>query len=252
MKRILAANNCDVLAQFAWAQALIAFDFDGTLAPIVEDRDRAFMRPRTRMLLERVVDLYPTAIISGRSCADVVARLDGVPVKHIVGNHGLEPAGSMDAFEREVSAMVPVLHALLDHEQGVDIENKRYSLAIHYRRARRKKDVRAVIFAAIAQLQTPPRVTLGKLVINVIPANAPHKGDALVRLRDQERADVALYVGDDVTDEDVFELDQPGRLLCIRVGNSRKSAAPWYLRDQQEMDLLLEKLVELRARGRTA
>ena len=72
---------------------------------------------------------------------------------------------------------------------------------------------------------------------------------ALISLRERETADIALYVGDDVTDEDVFELDQPGRLLCIRVGQSRKSAAPWFLRDQREIDMLLKKLVELRAKG---
>jgi trehalose 6-phosphate phosphatase len=249
MKRILAASNVEVLAQFAWARALVAFDYDGTLAPIVEDRDRAFMRARTRTLLERVANLYPTAIISGRSCDDVASRLDGITIKHIIGNHGLEPTASMELFESEVAAILPMLQEALRDEHGVDVENKRYSLAIHYRRSRRKKDARAAIFAAISRMAKPMRVMLGKLVINVIPEKAPHKGDALVSLRDRECADIALYVGDDVTDEDVFELDQPGRLLCIRVGNSRKSAAPWCLRDQREIDLLLQALVDLRTKG---
>ena len=94
------------------------------------------------------------------------------------------------------------------------------------------------------------RVIPGKLSVNVTPQNAPNKGDALVALRDAEQADIALFVGDDVTDEDVFQLDQPGRLLCIRVGHSRKSAAPWYVRNQIEVDLLLETLADLRAKGR--
>lgn len=250
MKRILAASNLEVLAQFAWARAFVALDYDGTLAPIVEDRDRAFMRPRTRTLLGRVADLYPTAIISGRSCSDVASRIEGVAIKHISGNHGLEPTESMGSFESEVADVLPILQEALRGEQGVEIENKRYSLAIHYRRSRRKTDARAAIFAAIARMPKPMRVVLGKLVINVIPEKAPHKGDALVALRDRECADIALYVGDDVTDEDVFQLDQPGRLLCIRVGVSRKSAAPWCLRDQQEIDSLLETLVELRTQHR--
>jgi trehalose 6-phosphate phosphatase len=251
MKRILAANNLDVLAQFAWARGLVAFDYDGTLAPIVADRERSVMRPRTRWLLERVANLYPCAIIANRSRADVASRLEGIPVKHIMGNHGIEPTASMESFESEVAAVLPGLRETLGDEQGVDIEDKRYSLTIHYRRSRRKKDARAAIFAAVTCMVRPMRVVLGKLVINVIPENAPHKGDALISLREKECADIALYVGDDVSDEDVFELDQPGRLLCIRVGSSRKSAAPWFLRDQREIDLLLEKLVEWRAKEHT-
>ena len=55
-----------------------------------------------------------------------------------------------------------------------------------------------------------------------------------------------MYVGDDVTDEDVFRLDQPGRLFTVRIGRSKTSAARYYLRQQQEIDTLLEHLVALR------
>ena len=250
MKRILTAENVDVLAQFGWARGLVAFDFDGTLAPLVEDRTQSRMRPRTRFLLERVAKLYPCAIIANRTRADVVSRLEGIPIKHVVGNHGIESAISMESFEQEMMAVVPQLEEALRHQQGVDLENKRHSIAIHYHRARRKVEARKAILDVIAQHAGPVRMIPGKLVVNVTPKNAPNKGDALVALRDVEEMDIALYVGDDMTDEDVFQLDQPGRLLCIRVGHSRKSAAPWYLRNQQEMDLLLETLMELRAKGR--
>jgi len=65
-------------------------------------------------------------------------------------------------------------------------------------------------------------------------------------LRSAEGADVALYVGDDVTDEDVFGIDQPGRLLSVRVGDSRGSAAHYYLRKQAEVVRLLAVLAKLR------
>jgi trehalose 6-phosphate phosphatase len=79
-----------------------------------------------------------------------------------------------------------------------------------------------------------------------VPEAAPSKGDALVALRDRTEADIAMYVGDDVTDEDVFRIDQPGRLFTVRIGRSRTSAARYYLRQQQEIDALLEHLVSLR------
>jgi trehalose 6-phosphate phosphatase len=247
MKYILARQNVDLLAQLAWARVLLAFDFDGTLAPIVHARRRAGMRARTSTLLQRASALYPCAVITGRSCEDVRARLPSSGVKYVVGNHGLEPGRDLAGFEREIARAAQELAQALSLAHGIELENKRYSLAMHYRRARNKDRARTEIHAALAALAHPLRSIPGKLVVNAVPHGAPNKGDALVALRKQEGADTALYVGDDVTDEDVFELDQPGRLLGIRVGHSRRSAARYYLRDQREIDALLARLCELRA-----
>ncbi len=246
MKHILAKDSVDLVAQTAASKVLVAFDFDGTLAPIVPDRHAAAMRPRTRRLLAALCERFPCAVLSGRSRPDVSARLAGASVKYVVGNHGLESeeretesdAGGMQAIRQR-------LESDLGDRHGIDIEDKRFSLSIHYRRSRRKQDARAAIQAAAASLPTPVRLVAGKLVVNVLPASAPHKGDALMALRGIERADTALYVGDDVTDEDVFSLDQPGRLLSVRVGRSRSSSAAFYLRDQREVDVLLRILVNL-------
>ena len=77
---------------------------------------------------------------------------------------------------------------------------------------------------------------------------APHKGIALERERERLGCDTALYVGDDETDEDVFSLDRPGRLLTIRVGAKRTSAASYYILDQRVIDVLLGRLLETRQR----
>jgi trehalose 6-phosphate phosphatase len=250
MKRILSPDNVEVLAQFAWSNALVAFDFDGTLAPIVADRDRANMRTRTHDLFGLVCRLYPCAVISGRGRADVARRLTGSRVRYIVGNHGMEPGKRMPVFERQIAGILPQLRAALPEDWGIDVEDKRFSLAIHYRRSRRKRDARKAIYEAVARLPLPLRATAGKLVVNVLPAGAPHKGDALLQLRDKAEADTAIYVGDDVTDEDVFQLDQPGRLLSIRVGRARASAASYYLQSQTEVDALLARLIRLRSEDR--
>jgi trehalose 6-phosphate phosphatase len=246
MKHILAPANIEVLAQFAWSRVLLAFDFDGTLAPIVSDRDEARMRSSTSALFDEVCDLYPCAVISGRARADVARRTKGAALVHILGNHGVEPDVHKGRFEQQIAKLVPPLQNALAPLSGVDIEDKCFSLAIHYRRSRAKRLARKRIYDAVAALGANLRTIPGKLVINVLPEGAPHKGDGLVRLRAQEGADTAIYVGDDATDEDVFELDQPGRLLCVRVGRSTKSAAPYYLRDQREMDTFLRRLVAFR------
>lgn len=247
MKNMLAPRNQRVLTQFALSNVLLAFDYDGTLSPIVANRDRAGMRRRTRTLLSSICERYPCAILSGRARADVVGYLDGIQVRYIVGNHGLEPTPQMGRYAALVVKIRHQLSAALGHLQGVEIEDKRYSLAIHYRRSRQVTVVRKAILAAIGSLSIPVRSITGKRVFNVLPNGAPHKGIALQLLRKKARADTAIYIGDDVTDEDVFELDEPGRLLCIRVGRSSKSAAPYYVQAQVEVDRLLAHLIRVRA-----
>lgn len=246
MKQLLTARNEAILAQLAWARLLLAFDFDGTLAPIVSDPAQAVMRRRTRERFSELCGLYPCAVISGRSRADVGRRLGEATVGHIIGNHGIEPPVTSERFVARVRRARDLLASSLEEWPGVSLEDKRYSLALHYRRSRHKRLVRAQMEDRIASLPGNFKVVPGKLVLNVVPRGAPNKGDALLRIRDLEGADVALYVGDDATDEDVFTLDQPGRVLGVRVGFSRSSAAGYYLRAQADVDELIRRLIAFR------
>ena len=247
MRYLLSQDALSVLARFAWSHTLLAFDFDGTLAPIVEKPQDAQLRASTRARLAALAQRYPCAVISGRSWADVQARIAGVQVLEVVGNHGLEPSNHVRDYAAVVSRWLPLLQRQLGSEQGVEIEDKRYSLAVHYRRSRSRRSVRVLISKAIAGLGPSVRTIDGKQVVNVVPVGAPHKGMALERLRDAAGFDTAVYVGDDVTDEDVFGLDQPGRLLSIRIGRAPATGAAYYLRQQSEIDSLLDRLITLRA-----
>lgn len=247
MKPLLARENVELLAQFSWCRVLLAFDYDGTLAPIVPKRDAAFMRPHTARLLRQACELYPCAVISGRAQRDLQRRLAVAQVPFVVGNHGLEAGVRQDEYAAQVAAALPRLQRALKAVSGLEIEDKTHSIAVHYRRSRRKQEARAVITEAAENLPTRMRLIAGKLVVNLVPASAPNKGDAVQALRTRAGADTALYVGDDVSDEDVFSLDQPGRLLGVRVGRSARSHAPYFLRDQSEIDALLSTLIQLRA-----
>lgn len=246
MRYMLSRQNREVLAQLAWSNVLLAFDFDGTLSPIVNDPEAAKMRARTRRLFAVLSERYPCVVISGRAAADVSARLGEARLRAVVGNHGLEPAGDMARFAREVRGWLPQLVRSVSSLEGVEIEDKRYSVAVHYRRARGRRAARAAIAEAVAALGHAVRAVPGKCVINVLPEGAPHKGLALQRLRRELAADVALYVGDDETDEDVFNLEAPGQLLGIRVGKSMRSRASYFLTSQREIDALIELLISLR------
>lgn len=245
---ILRGLPGQLLMDYAWSRVLVGLDFDGTLAPIVRHPPEARMRSSTRRLLAQVARLYPTAVLSGRALPDVAARLRGVPLRAVVGNHGLEPAAAPGLFEQVARRWRPLLEELARAHQGVELEDKRYSLALHYRRSRATKRVLADLERVVPLLE-PVRVVTGKRVVNFLPPDAPHKGLALERLRRRFGCDTALYVGDDETDEDVFQMDRPGRLLGIRVGARQGSAAPFSIPGQRSIDSLLQRLVHAREGG---
>jgi trehalose 6-phosphate phosphatase len=255
MKNILARNQRSVLEELTSSNVLLAFDFDGTLAPIVSEPEGAALRVRTRQRLRALCELYPVIVISGRAQSDVQKRVAGAHVHAVVGNHGMEPPGAtdkaatpssaMNRYARQVKRWLVKLKRDLEPLRGVVIEDKTYSLSVHYRQSRQKRASRAAIMAAVAEL-SGARIVGGKLVVNVTPEGAPHKGIALQRERDRLRCDTAIYVGDDDTDEDVFALDHPGRLLSIRVGKKASSSAPYCVPAQSSVDELLRVLIELR------
>jgi trehalose 6-phosphate phosphatase len=246
---LLGEDGRKALAELATTRVLIAFDYDGTLAPVVADRDRAVMRPRTRRLFAELCALYPCAVISGRALADVARRVAGSGVRHVVGNHGLEPSSRQQEFEAVNTQVRLALAEELRGRDGLDIEDKRLSLAVHYRRAASRAEARRAIAAALERVAPNARTIPGKAVVNVLPEGAPNKGDALRWLKALEGASTALYVGDDVTDEDVFELEARGEVVAARVGRSSLTAAAHFLADQREVDLLLELLGTLRGGG---
>jgi trehalose 6-phosphate phosphatase len=249
MKNILAAANLEVLEEFVGSNVLLAFDYDGTLAPIVANPRVAKLRQDTRVLLSQLTKLYPVIVISGRAQPDALRRLRGCGLVQVVGNHGIEPRHAAKRHVAAAGCWLLELNERLASFKGVMLEDKIYSVAIHYRHSREKKLARAAILEAAAALGEV-RIIGGKQVVNLLPKDAPHKGIALERERERLGCDTALYVGDDETDEDVFSLDQPGRLLGIRVGSKRSSSAMYCIDSQRTIDDLLRALLQFRRESR--
>ena len=134
------------------------------------------MRATTRRLLAEVARSYPCVVISGRARADALGRLRGVGTVEVIGNHGIEPWQVSRRALRAVRRWMPVLSRRLAPLQGVTIEDKAYSLAIHYRRSREKAKARAAIQKATRRRSGDVRLIRGKQVVNVLPTGAPHKG----------------------------------------------------------------------------
>jgi trehalose 6-phosphate phosphatase len=246
MKNILSRPQRKLLRDFAYSNATLALDYDGTLAPIIDDPARASMRPCTRELLAEVTQLYKVIVVSGRAHHDALRRLRGIGAFEVIGNHGVEPWNIAHRYIPVVKRWVSELEGALAPLTGIVIENKNYSLAIHYRKAPDKQQARAAILKAAAALEEV-RIIGGKQVTNLLPISATNRGLAVERERKRLQCDTTIYVGDDETDEDVFALGQPERLLAIRVGAKRGSAASYCITNQEAIDVLLRTLLEFRS-----
>ena len=244
---LLDPQAANVLQSFAAANVLLAFDYDGTLAPIARTPARARLRPSTLQLLDAVARRYPCVVISGRALADISQRLQHIPLWYVFGNHGSEPATGPIPSER-TDEWVRLLMRKLPKDPAVTIENKGHSVTVHYRGASRRATLRQQIIE-VASTLPDVRVVGGREAINLLRRNAPDKGWALRYALRAFACDAAIYVGDDDTDEDAFRALSRDRMLAVRVGCARThTSAPFFLNSQRDIDTLLERLVALRKR----
>jgi len=249
MDYLLTGRGRSELEALVKVHSLFAFDFDGTLAKIVRDRHSAQLGRPIRLWLGELAKRAPTAIISGRSVDDLRTRV-GNTLPYLIGNHGLEGLHVTQQVEQQARDTCKGWKQLIEERFGtklarcgVSVEDKSYSLSFHYRNAGRKDDARALVFHVLAELSPLPRIVLGKAVVNVVPAAAPHKGAALLELMYQLNCTAALYIGDDDTDEDVFSLPDT-RILTVRIGKKNISAARFFLKKQTEITEVLRFIVK--------
>jgi trehalose 6-phosphate phosphatase len=226
---------------------LYAFDFDGTLAGISHDRDTVKLSQSIHEGLSELAKRIPCAIVSGRALSDLVSRVDGV-VPHLIGNHGLEspltdPATLIRAknicqgwMQRLETDFVQPLKSY-----GAEVENKRYTLTLHYRGTDEPARVRMALVLLLDQLTPTPRLMFGKASVNVLPPGNDGKGPAALALMLHLRQTGLFFIGDDETDEDVFKLSE-GLAMGVRVGRHSESRAQYYVKDQEEIEGVIRVL----------
>jgi len=224
---------------------LLAFDIDGTLAPIVARPDEARLPDEVQRDLGQLATRADVAIITGRSVGDARRMLAFEP-RYLIGNHGAE--GLPEERERATAFAQTVRgwhDALTACEaltaNGILLEDKRYSLSLHYRQAANPSAAYRAIRECVDALDPVPKVIDGKAVVNLLPPGAPDKGEALRALMVTTRTSSAIYVGDDDTDETVFALNLPN-LLTLRVEPAADSRAALFLRDQGEVLRLIRHI----------
>ena len=228
---------------------LCAFDFDGTLSPFA-GYENASLPEAIRERLLRLQTMTPIAILTGRALSDIRTRLTLKP-DFLVANHGQEgvPGKEKESekYRRTVDCWATTLEkALADparYDRGVSLDNKRYSLAVHYRKAADYDATEGRLTRLFREVAPDAHVLPGKFVYNLIPPGAPDKGDALSELMKAAGSPTAIYVGDDWTDEDVFALDNPD-ILTVRIEKNADSRARFYLETQEDIATLLDVIIE--------
>ncbi|HWM06303.1 MAG TPA: trehalose-phosphatase [Actinophytocola sp.] len=230
---------------------LVACDYDGTLAPIVENPEQARPMNESVGALRSLAGLHETttAVISGRALRDL-ATLSRLPSEvHLVGSHGSEfDIGFVHALDAQARTLHRRIEAELEEltgtEAGVQLEVKPASIAVHTRRA--EPEVSARVIDAVRSgpcTWDGVQVTEGKEVIELAVVQTD-KGRALDVLRHQVGATAAVFVGDDVTDEKAFaRLSGPD--LGVKVGQG-ETLAGFRIADPTEVGMVLAFLLEER------
>ncbi|KAJ4956617.1 hypothetical protein NE237_013400 [Protea cynaroides] len=255
-------------------------DYDGTLSPIIDEPDRAFMSDAMRSAVRTVAKYFSTAIISGRS-RDKVFEFVGLTELYYAGSHGMDIIGpvrnsvsvgnhpncirSTDKEGREVNLFQPaseflpmideVFRSLVEKTkeiEGAKVENNKFCVSVHYRKVDEKN------WSTIAEyvddiLKDYPRLRLthGRKVLEVRPVINWDKGKAVEFLLESlglsnSEGVLPIYVGDDRTDEDAFKVLRKGNKgFGILVSSWPKESNAFYsLSDPSEVMEFLKTLVK--------
>jgi trehalose 6-phosphate phosphatase len=225
-------------------------DFDGTLFELAETPGAIRVPIGLGSLLKRVSDRLGgrVAIISGRSVKDLDRYLDSSGFA-VSGSHGLEMrlrSGELVPLSAPVALkeLVEEISRFAEQNQGLVVEEKPFSIALHYRQAPKLQDQ---VLALVEDLASAHGFSVqhGKMVAEVRPRGAD-KGDALrVLMKEPEFTGARpVFVGDDLTDEVAFEAAAEMGGDGILVGNARASAARYRLPDVASVAAWLSGLVK--------
>jgi len=247
---------------------LLFLDYDGTLSPIAATPDKAVLPEGMKAGLKALADdpACRVAVISGRGLDDIKKR---VGLKGIIysGNHGLEIEGPQLKYKAVVSPLYKkavgqikgALTAKLSKIKGAIIEDKGFSLSLHYRLVR-KNDVpllKTILRRIVGDYPAKKRIMVrpGKMVFDIRPASGLDKGKVVLWLLAREsfrrhgRKVTPIYIGDDATDGDAFKaLRNIGITVCVC--RERKSPAQYYLKGTGQVRFFLTKLADMLKEGR--
>ncbi|ABM16084.1 MULTISPECIES: trehalose-phosphatase [Mycolicibacterium] len=233
----------------ATTRLLVTSDFDGTLAPIVNNPADARPLPAAAQALVALADLAATttALISGRAL-ETLRELSSMPATvHLIGSHGAEfDSGFAHDIDHDLlRAITDRLRAIASDKPGVAVETKPASVALHVRNASPADGEAALAAAWEAAPEWEAHVTTGKAVLEFAVIDTD-KGAAVDILRGECDATAVVFFGDDVTDEKAFARLRRSD-VGVKVGPG-ESAAGYRIDSPDAVAAALEHLVASRKR----
>lgn len=239
-------------------------DYDGTLTSIAETPEKAILSISMQKTLARLSKLknVRVAIISGRSLADVKRKVglkDGIIY---VGNHGLEIEGEniqrshddASKFRKLIRQILEKIRAKLGNIPGVLLEDKGLGLSVHYRSvsADKYEELKNNFWDIVLTwtADNPFHVVAGKKVWEIRPKTSWNKGSISAWLLDHFASKgnyFPIVIGDDVTDEDVFEIFKDrGITIKVAGANEESSKAVYWLNSPDDVENFFKELIRIR------
>ncbi|HYL47514.1 MAG TPA: trehalose-phosphatase [Candidatus Limnocylindrales bacterium] len=223
-------------------------DFDGTIAGLRRRPQDVRLPARTREMLGRLASLpgVAVAIISGRMIRDLQEKV-GVEGVRYFGLHGAQKETGLVALRsealRSLSQARREARTQLRGLPEIWIEDKNLSFVVHYRGAKPAtiQVAELILLRILAPLRFALKNLKGDKVWEVAPKEMPGKGSAVRSLLgDLPEQAVAIYIGDDETDESAFEILP--NAITVKVGRARSTRANFYVQNQGEVPRLLSML----------
>lgn len=249
----------ELKSQLAQKDVFVFLDYDGTLTPIVDTPDLAVLSENMRETVKTLASMYKVSIVSGRATNDVRSKvkIDGL---FYAGSHGFEivsPDGETTVNEQaqKIRHVIDEVYEKISKQvkdiKGSLVENVKYTISVHYRLVA-DKDFPKIEGAVENILKEYPnlRKTSGKKVFELRPKIDWHKGRAVEWILDVLGYDaannMAVYIGDDVTDEDAFAALK-GKGFGILVAESpRPSKAAYRIRTTDDVKDVLDLLIQIK------
>jgi trehalose 6-phosphate synthase/phosphatase len=195
---------------------LVLLDYDGTLVNYELIPDEAKLPVQLSDILKKLIDnpRNKVFIISGRSHQDIDKLLDHLPVDIIAEHGAMQKVGGV--WKNQINgnavwkiAVIPILDQITGACPGSSVEEKTYALTWHYRKAESQSGYKKSreLIARLEEVIQPYNLKIldGNKVVEILN-NGTGKGYAVKELIEQNRYDFVLSIGDDATDEEMFEL----------------------------------------------